>query len=87
VCQCGNAVSIGGQDIDKVGISVPVMRTGKEVSGSMCLILTKVRYGTSNAELLAKLVVDVAGKISDRINVRGSQSERPAVADCRTESG
>ena len=86
VCQCGYAVSIGGLDIDKLCISVPVRRTGKKVSGSICLILTKVRYGTSNAELLAELMVDVAGKISDRINARGSPSKRPAVADCRNES-
>jgi len=32
--QGGYAVNIGGLNIDKVGIIVPVMRTGKEVPGS-----------------------------------------------------
>jgi DNA-binding IclR family transcriptional regulator len=77
----GYALSIGELDHDKVGIAVPVMRDGKDVVGSLCLVLTAVRYETSNTELLAKLVTDTGRRLGERLDGRAEAlPEGPGIA-------
>jgi DNA-binding IclR family transcriptional regulator len=72
----GYAVSSGELDADKVGIAAPVKQQGKNTVGSICLVLTKVRYGTSNADLLARLIKEAAQKLGERLDaVLGEHTE------------
>lgn len=81
------AISLGELDADKVGIAAPVMRNGKDVVGSLCLILTTARYETSNVELLARLVIDVGRKLGERLdNEAGATTQLPTGARQSPES-
>lgn len=67
VRRAGYAVSLGELDADKVGIAAPVFRRDRTVAGSVCLVLTRLRYETANVELLVSRLKDAAGRISDAL--------------------
>jgi DNA-binding IclR family transcriptional regulator len=67
VRRAGYAVSLGELDADKVGIAAPVFRRERTVAGSVCLVLTRVRYETANVELLVTRLKEAAGRISDAL--------------------
>ena len=70
VRRTGYAVSIGELEPENVGIAAP-LRVGAMVSGSLCLVLTTVRYLTANQELLAAMVVDAARRIETALDAAG----------------
>lgn len=63
----GWSLSVAELDADKVGIAAPVLRDGREVAGSVCLVMTSVRYETSREELLVEWVRDVATRLGERL--------------------
>ncbi len=67
VRRAGYAVSVGELDPGKVGIAAPVFRRDRSVAGSVCLVLTRLRYDTANAALLVARLKDAAGRISDAL--------------------
>lgn len=67
VRRAGHAVSLGELDADKVGIAAPVFRRDRSVAGSVCLVLTRLRYETANVELLVSRLLEAAARISDAL--------------------
>mgnify|MGYP003345709266 FL=1 len=64
----GYATSEGELDTEKVGIAAPVFELGpKAPPCALTLIVPAARYATSNQQLLAELVKDVASDISRRL--------------------
>lgn len=72
VRRTGFAVSLGELEADKVGIAAP-LRDDRQASGSLCLVLTAVKYSIANQPLLAEMVVASAARIDQAI---GSHSAR-----------
>ena len=75
VRRAGYAVSFGELDLDNVGLAAPVFRGDRGVSGSLCLVLTTVRYRTANRDLLLEMLLDSARRISRALE---PQQEAPA---------
>lgn len=65
--KAGYAVSFGELDPGKVGIGAPVFRRDRSVAGSLCLVLTAVRYDTANRELLLDTLLATASRISEAL--------------------
>jgi DNA-binding IclR family transcriptional regulator len=65
--KAGYAVSFGELDPGKVGIGAPVFHRDRSIAGSVCLVLTGVRYETANRELLIDKLLDSAARISDAL--------------------
>lgn len=64
VRRAGHAVSIGELDAGKVGIAAPVLHRERGVAGSLCLVLSRIRYETANEALLLARLNDAAAAIS-----------------------
>lgn len=77
VRRAGHALSAGELDPDRVGIAAPVFRGDRVVSGSLCLVLSAVRYETANRGLLLEMLADGAARISRTLAVEPAA----AVAD------
>lgn len=65
--KAGYAASFGELDPGKVGIGAPVFRRDRTVAGSLCLVLTQVRYETANTDLLIEKLLDSAARISEAL--------------------
>lgn len=65
--KAGYSVSVGELDPGKVGVGAPVFRRDRSVAGSLCLVLTAVRYETANHALLIEKLLDTAARISDAL--------------------
>jgi len=65
--RAGHAISFGELDPGKVGIGAPVFRRDRSVAGSICLVLTALRFDTANRELLIEKLMESAEKISEAL--------------------
>jgi DNA-binding IclR family transcriptional regulator len=65
--KAGYAISFGELDPGKVGIGAPVYRRDRSVAGSICLVLTGLRYDTANRELLVERLLESAAGISEAL--------------------
>jgi DNA-binding IclR family transcriptional regulator len=65
--KAGYAASFGELDPGKVGIGAPVFRRDRSVAGSICLVLTSLRYDTANRELLVERLLESAAGISEAL--------------------
>ncbi len=65
--RAGYAVSFGELDAGKVGVGAPVFRRDRSVAGSLCLVLTAVRYETANHALLIDKLLESAARISEAL--------------------
>lgn len=82
VRRAGHATSVGELDPDRVGMAVPVFRGERQVSGSLCLVLSTVRYQTANRELLVEMLGESAARISRALaEERGTAEESPSLAE------
>ena len=63
----GYSVSHGELDRDRVGVAAPVFRRDRAVAGSVCLVLSRVRYETANAGLLVGRLLEATARISQAL--------------------
>ena len=63
VRRAGHAISQGELDTGLVGIAAPVFEEGA-VAGSVCLVLSRVRYDTAKVKVLVSRVKEAAARIS-----------------------
>lgn len=86
VRRAGYAVSVGELDVDKVGLAAPLW-SDRQVSGSICLVLTRPRYDTANQALLAELLIEAAQRISHALEpaANGARTRRRIGPSPRTD--
>ena len=82
VRKAGYAISLGELDVDRVGIAAPVFGPERTVAGSVCLVLTRLRYDTANVALLVSRLTEAAGRISDAL-----EPAAPAARERRRMAG
>ena len=67
VRRAGYAISHGELDIGLIGIAAPVFRRDRGVAGSVCLVLSRVRYEPASAAMVAKPLLEAASRISEAL--------------------
>ena len=83
----GYAVSFGELDPGKVGIGAPIFRRDRSVAGSICLVLTSLRFDTANRELLIERLLESAAQISEALEpVEPETRQRRKIADSSTQA-
>jgi len=67
----GHAVSHGELDRGKVGVGAPVMREGRHVVGSVCLVLTDGAWAMADQAKLAARLIEATRRIGEALDREG----------------